>query len=135
MKEVMVKKQDKYGRSEVGRFFERMKLGLNGEDCYKFFEKSSDIPEVIELRVPTNVWSLGVRPHYGGVLATYPEEICERGIKVSCPEGGIVLDPFAGSGTTLVVAKKLKRKYLGFELNPRHVKFARERLAKVEVLP
>jgi site-specific DNA-methyltransferase (adenine-specific) len=135
MKEVMVKKQDKYGRSNINRFFERIKLGLNGEDCYKFFEKSSDIPEVIELRVPTNVWSLGVRPHYGRVLATYPEEICERGIKVSCPEGGIVLDPFAGSGTTLVVAKKLKRKYLGFELNPKYLKLARERLAKVEVLP
>ena len=43
-------------------------------------------------------------------------------------ESGIVLDPFCGSGTTLVVASKLKRKYLGFEINPDYVEIARKRL-------
>jgi len=46
-------------------------------------------------------------------------------------EGGIVLDPFCGSGTTLVVASKLKRKYLGFEINPDYVEIARKRLQPV----
>ena len=39
----------------------------------------------------------------------------------SCPEGGIVLDPFCGRGTKLVVAKKLGRNYLGFEINPEYI--------------
>jgi len=46
-------------------------------------------------------------------------------------ESGIVLDPFCGSGTTLVVASKLKRKYLGFEINPDYVEIARRRLQPV----
>ena len=48
---------------------------------------------------------------------------CNAGFK-----SGIVLDPFCGSGTTLVVASKLKRKYLGFEINPDYVEIARRRL-------
>jgi len=47
---------------------------------------------------------------------------------------GIVFDPFAGAGTTLVVAKKLGKLYLGCELNPAYVKLARERLARVPPL-
>ena len=48
---------------------------------------------------------------------------CNAGFK-----SGIVLDPFCGSGTTLVVASKLKRKYLGFEINSDYVEIARRRL-------
>lgn len=43
-------------------------------------------------------------------------------------EGGIVLDPFCGSGTTLIVAKKLGRKYIGFDINPEYAEMARKRL-------
>lgn len=47
-----------------------------------------------------------------------------------CPEGGIVLDPFMGSGTTAVVSKFLKRNFIGIELNPRDVEMAEDRIAK-----
>lgn len=47
-------------------------------------------------------------------------------------EGGLVLDPFMGSGTVAVVAQKLKRNYLGFELNPEYIKIAQNRLSKVQ---
>jgi site-specific DNA-methyltransferase (adenine-specific) len=49
-------------------------------------------------------------------------------IKMATPKGGIVLDPFAGSGTTLVASKKLGYKYIGIEMEPEYVKIARARL-------
>ncbi|MCH8823073.1 MAG: site-specific DNA-methyltransferase [Planctomycetes bacterium] len=61
-------------------------------------------------------------------FAVYPEQLCERPIKAGCPRGGIILDPFMGSGTTAVVAKKLGRSFIGLELNPEYVKMARQRL-------
>ena len=45
-----------------------------------------------------------------------------------CPEGGIVLDPFFGSGTTGMVAKQLNRHYIGIELNPEYAKLAEARI-------
>ena len=49
-------------------------------------------------------------------------------IKAGCPPNGIVLDPFMGSGTTGVVARKLYRNFIGFELNPKYIKIADQRL-------
>jgi DNA modification methylase len=51
-------------------------------------------------------------------------------IKAGCPEGGTVLDPFFGSGTTGIVAKKLQRKYIGIELNGEYIKIAERRIEK-----
>jgi site-specific DNA-methyltransferase (adenine-specific) len=49
-------------------------------------------------------------------------------IKAGCPEGGLILDPFMGSGTTGVVARKLNRNFIGFELNPKYIDIADKRL-------
>ena len=49
-------------------------------------------------------------------------------IKAGCPEDGIVLDPFIGSGTTAVVANRLNRKWIGIELNPEYTKLAETRI-------
>ena len=46
-----------------------------------------------------------------------------------CPEGGIVLDPFTGSGTTGVVAKRLRRDFVGVEINPEYWQMATDRIA------
>jgi DNA modification methylase len=46
-----------------------------------------------------------------------------------CPENGVVLDPFMGSGTTAVVAIKTMRKYIGCEINPEYIKIAEQRIA------
>jgi len=58
-----------------------------------------------------------------------PLEIIERMLKASCPPGGTVLDPFMGSGTTAVAAKRLGRHYAGFELNPAYCELIAQRLA------
>lgn len=61
-----------------------------------------------------------------------PEAVLERIIAVSSNPGDLVLDPFAGSGTTLAVAKRLGRRYLGIELSPEYAERVRERLAGME---
>jgi len=60
-----------------------------------------------------------------------PLEIIERIIKASCPEQGIVFDPFMGSGTTAVACIKLNRSYIGFEINPDYCKMIEKRIKKV----
>ena len=62
-----------------------------------------------------------------------PEQLLGRIIRVSSNAGDIVLDPFAGSGTTLAVAKKLGRQWIGCELSEEYVRAATERLMRVDV--
>ncbi len=59
-----------------------------------------------------------------------PEQLLGRIIRASSNEGELVLDPFAGSGGTLAVAKKLRRRFLGFELSPQYAKEIKKRLAE-----
>ena len=60
--------------------------------------------------------------------ATFPISLCKRVIQLFCHEGELVLDPFLGSGTTLVAARDLKRNAVGFDLQERYVRLAEERL-------
>lgn len=60
-----------------------------------------------------------------------PEQLLGRIIRTCSHEGELVLDPFAGSGTTLAVAKKLRRRYVGYELSPQYAERVRERLDAV----
>ncbi len=62
-----------------------------------------------------------------------PEQLLGRIVRVSSNPGDVVLDPFAGSGTTLAVAKKLDRQWIGCELSEEYVRAATERLANVQV--
>ncbi len=77
-----------------------------------------------------SVWNIATASYKGAHFATYPKKLIEIPIKVGCPEGGIVLDPFIGSGTTAVVAQNLNRNWLGIELNPEYAKLANERINK-----
>ncbi len=74
------------------------------------------------------VWTIPVRGFPGPHFAVYPEGLVETPICAGCPKGGIVLDPFFGTGTTGIVARKLKRHFIGIELNPDYVETARQRL-------
>ena len=77
-----------------------------------------------------SVWTVTTKPFKEAHFATFPQELIVDCIKAGCPEKGIVLDPFFGSGTTGVVAKKLNRNYIGIELNPKYVAIAQARLYK-----
>lgn len=77
-----------------------------------------------------SVWTVATQPLREAHFATYPEKLIVDCIKAGCPEGGIVLDPFIGAGTTALVARKLNRNYVGFELNPDYVSLAQRRIDK-----
>lgn len=75
-----------------------------------------------------SVWTVTTKPFSEAHFATFPQDLIVDCIKAGCPEGGIVLDPFMGAGTTALVARKLNRNYIGFELNPEYLKIAEKRL-------
>ena len=81
-----------------------------------------------EKRNKRSVWTVTTKPFKGAHFAVMPQDLVEPCVKAGCPEGGVVLDPFAGSGTTLVVASKLNRSAIGIELNPDYVSIIEERL-------
>ena len=76
-----------------------------------------------------SVWTVTTKPFKGAHFATFPPDLIEPCIKAGCPEGGIVLDPFGGSGTTGVVAQTWGRKFILCELNPEYAQMARDRIA------
>src|SRR5207249_2555218 len=67
-------------------------------------------------------------------FAVYPEEICVRPILSSSRVGNVVLDPFMGSGTTGVVAKRLGRNFIGIDIKPEYVEIARRRITEAREL-
>ena len=76
---------------------------------------------------PGDVWSINTQPLKGDHTATYPEELVEQIIKCGSPKNGVVFDPFLGTGTAWVVAHRLGRQFIGFELNENFVDFANDR--------
>ena len=81
-----------------------------------------------DTRNKRDVWIVGPQPFRGAHFAVYPEKLIEPCILAGCPAGGTVLDPFAGSGTTGVVAKRFGRNFIGIELNPEYRQMAVERI-------
>jgi DNA modification methylase len=80
-----------------------------------------------------SIWTVTTKPYKGAHFATFPPDLIKPCILAGAPEGGIVLDPFMGSGTTAAVAKSLGRHYIGCELNPAYIALAEERLGKVQI--
>jgi len=76
------------------------------------------------------VWEIATQPYPEAHFATYPEALIEPCIKAGAPLGGVVLDPFAGSGTTLAVSKRLGRHSVGVELNPAYIALIRKRVSR-----
>ncbi len=72
-----------------------------------------------------SVWTIPTKPFPQAHYAVFPEALVSRCIKAGCPVGGIVLDPFAGSGTTLRVAEALGREAIGIDLGYQELQFKR----------
>ena len=86
-----------------------------------------------EYRNLWDVWHLSPDPVPDAHFATFPREIPKRAILAGCPPDGVVLDPFAGSGTTLMVAKELGRKAIGIELNPKYCEIITKRCNQLTI--
>jgi DNA modification methylase len=82
---------------------------------------------VTEKRNKRSVWSIATRPYAGAHFATMPPELAETCVLAGCPEGGTVLDPFSGSGTTAEVSKRLECRFVGCELNPDYLNLSVDR--------
>jgi DNA modification methylase len=80
-----------------------------------------------------DVWNVPTQPVKEAHFATFPEKLIEPCILAGCKQGGVVLDPFFGSGTTGIVAERYGRDYIGIELNPEYVKIAERRLNGVQM--
>lgn len=76
-----------------------------------------------------SVWRVNTKPFADAHFATFPEELIEPCIMAGARVGDTVLDPFMGAGTTGLVAARLRRHFLGIELNPEYVKIAERRIA------
>ena len=77
-----------------------------------------------------SVWQINTHPEPDAHFAVFPQKLIDPCIKAGCPEDGTVLDPFIGSGTTGIVARKQDKNFIGIELNPEYIKIADKRLYK-----
>ncbi len=83
-----------------------------------------------ETRNRRSVWTVATKPYKGAHFATFPSTLIEPCILAGCPKGGVVLDPFGGSGTTGEVAKKHGRAAILVELNPDYLPLIHDRTNK-----
>jgi len=82
-----------------------------------------------EKRNKRDVWTVSTKPYRGAHFATFPPDLIEPCILAGCPENGIALDPFFGSGTVGVVAEKHNRDWIGIDVNPDYCEIAKNRIA------
>ena len=77
------------------------------------------------------VWHIATQPYPGAHFATVPERLVEPCILAGSPVGGVILDPFVGSGTTMAVAQRLGRRGIGVDLSDDYLELAIKRMASV----
>ena len=124
----VTKERYKRGRSDyskyVGKPYQHKGLDIPRENSFNFDQ---------EFRRKRNVWEVSTNTYkMNEHFAMFPEKLIEPCILAGSRAGGIVLDPFFGSGTTGAVAKRLGRNYIGIDLNPRFCELAKERIEKVK---
>ena len=78
------------------------------------------------------VWKIPTQPFPEAHFATYPEALIEIPIKAGCPQGGIVLDPFMGAGTTALVALKQRKRFIGIEIKQEYIDMTKKRIKQVQ---
>jgi site-specific DNA-methyltransferase (cytosine-N4-specific) len=116
------------GRSQKGPRFGGNKYG--DDDADQSRTKSGNEYHGDGKRNKRSVWTVSTMPYSGAHFATFPPKLIEPCILAGSRPGDVVLDPFAGSGTTLQVADKHGRGYIGIELNPDNKPLIDERLAQ-----
>lgn len=98
----------------------------NSEEVMR--ESHGNSENMTGLRNKRSVWTVATQGYKEAHFATFPEKLIGPCVLAGSRERGIILDPFVGSGTTAVVAKKFNRDFIGIELNPKYAEMARRRL-------
>ena len=112
------RERGKFGLASVSRTVD----GLHDGDWGRYFHPWG--------KNPGDVWPIPTEGFDGAHFAVMPLQLCRLLVMLLCPPGGLVLNPFCGSGTALVAAAQLGRRALGFEVNPEYAELARARLAR-----
>jgi DNA modification methylase len=107
-----------YGFNDTTRHVELREQGSNNDTLLTMNITGANL---------RSVWTFPTASSKYNHYAAFPEELPERCIKAGSKEGDTILDPFAGTGTTLWVAKKLNRKAVGFEISSKYVEYALDR--------
>ena len=102
--------------------------GINGRERLTQSESSR-----IEGRNRRSVWTIATQPYPGAHFAAFPPDLIRPCIQAGCPPGGLVLDPFGGSGTTAQVAIQEGRNAIIIELNPKYVELAQKRISGTQM--
>jgi len=120
-------KEDSLSAGSIGGSFQ----GRQGTAEYHVQNggKGSEAKEYLH-KNKRSVWTVPVKPYAGAHFAVFPSDLIEPCILAGAPVGGVVLDPFMGSGTTAQVAQHLGRQYLGCELNLDYKPLQNKRLAQ-----
>lgn len=106
---------------------------FNNSECHER-ESHGNRENETGLRNKRSVWSIATKGYKGAHFATFPPALIEPCILAGSPIGGVVLDPFFGSGTTGEVALQHNRDFIGIELNPEYCSLAQERLSGTQIL-
>lgn len=115
-------------KAALPRFGGNKYKGLkNYPDSDKFRTKSGDIYVPTARRNKRDVWHVATRPFKGAHFAVFPPELISPCVLAGSPKGGVVLDPFLGSGTTGEVALSFGREFIGIELNAEYCQMASTR--------
>lgn len=105
---------------------------LKGQRSHSFHQEGKIFRYDEKGRLKRSVWKITLQPFKDAHFAVFPEKLVETPIRACCPPppNGVVLDPFMGSGTVGVVAKKQGKNYMGIELNPDYIEIAKRRIPK-----
>lgn len=112
----------------------RGKLDASRGDATSLRGEHARVIDVSSGRNRRSVWTVAQRPYKGAHFATFPADLIDPCIRAGSPQDGVVLDPFAGSGTTLALAKMLGRSAIGCEINPQYADLIKERVDAVNPL-
>jgi len=107
-------------------------INSGGQPPMQILENISKTIFVSQGKHKTCIWSIPTANSHDAHFAVFPEQLAEIPISVGCPKGGIVLDPFCGSGTTGVVAKKLGRDFWGIDISSVYVKMSDKNCKKLQ---
>ncbi|HMN10986.1 MAG TPA: site-specific DNA-methyltransferase [Bellilinea sp.] len=127
-------------KENVGKPSERRKTFRGGRyvnnETYNNSRGLKDKPSVsndrpsIEGTRPRTVWTIATQGYTGAHFATFPEKLVEKCIALACPKGGVVFDPFLGSGTVVQVAQRMGRIGIGTELGWDYIQQAKVRTGR-----
>lgn len=109
--------------SEKQRGHSRRHAGFNGRYAERLMREGPP-----KTRNRRSVWTVATQPFNGAHFATFPPALIEPCLRAGCPAGGTVLDPFAGAGTTGLVANRLGRNAILIDLNPEYAAIAKRRI-------